>query len=42
MEQFTVSIKDNVYPYLNYNLTRDMEWSEGFGDNCVFKADEEE
>lgn len=36
MRQFTVNIRDNVYPYNSYNLATDLKWTDGFGDSCIF------
>ena len=39
-KEFIVSIKDNVSPYGSYSLTTSLEWTDGFGDNCLFNSDE--
>ena len=35
-KNFTVTIRDNVYPYSRYYLTTDLKWTDGFSDSCLF------
>ena len=36
MRQFTVTIRDNVYPYNSYHLDTSLKWTDGFSDSCIF------
>lgn len=35
-KNFTVTIRDNVYPYSKYYLDTTLEWTDGFSDSCLF------
>lgn len=36
MRQFTITIRDNVYPYNSYHLDNNLKWTECFSDSCIF------
>ena len=36
MQQFTITIRDNVYPYNIYHLDTSLKWTDGFNDSCIF------
>ena len=36
MQQFTITIRYNVYPYNIYHLDTSLKWTDGFSDSCIF------